>query len=157
MHTVPALYSWHPPSPSQRPFVEHEVLPLSVQMPRGSGVDAAMGEQRPMAEGRAQLEHAPAQGPSQHTPSTQKPLAQSVVAWQLCPRGFGPQLPFTQACPGWHSSSVVHEVAQAPFEQLYGQQFWTPAARQVPLPSHVPAVLRRDPAHDGCEQIVSAA
>jgi hypothetical protein len=151
------LYVWQPPSPSQRPFVEQALFPLSTQTPRGSGVAAGMGEQWPIAEGSAQLTHAPPQGPSQHTPSTQKPLAQSVVAWQLCPTGFGPQLPFTQACPSWHWSSVWQDVAQAPFEQRYGQQFWTPGARQTPLPSHVPAVLRRDPAHDGGAQIVSAA
>jgi hypothetical protein len=82
-HGVPALYVWHPPSPSQRPFVEQALFPLSMQTPRGSGVAAGMGEQRPIAEGSAQLRQAPPQGPSQHTPSTQKPLPQSVVAWQL--------------------------------------------------------------------------
>jgi hypothetical protein len=42
-----------------------------------------MGEQRPIAEGREQVKQAPAHGPSQHTPSTQKPLPQSVAAVQL--------------------------------------------------------------------------
>jgi hypothetical protein len=128
-----------------------------MQTPRGSGVAAGMGVQRPIADGSAQLRHAPPQGPSQHTPSTQKPLAQSVVAWQLWPRGFGPQLPFTHACPAWQSSSIWQETAQALFEQLYGQQFCTPGARQAPLPSQVAAVLRREPAHDGGAQMVSAA
>jgi hypothetical protein len=48
-------------------------------------------------------------------------------------------------------------VAQAVPAHLYGQQFCTPGARQVPEPSQVPAVSRRVPAHDGGEQIVSAA
>jgi hypothetical protein len=51
----------------------------------------------------------------------------------------------------------VHFVAQAFPAQRKGQQFCTPGARQVPTPSQVPAVSRREPAHDGGEQIVSAA
>ena len=117
-HSVPALYVWHPPSPSHRPFVEQTAAPLSWQTLRGSGVAAGIGVQRPIAEGSAQLTHAPPHGPSQQTPSTQKPLAQSVAASQLWPTGFGPQLPFTQACPSWQSPSIVHEVALAPFEHM---------------------------------------
>jgi hypothetical protein len=91
---------------------------LSWQTPRGSGVAAGMGVQCPIAEGSAQLTHAPPHGPSQQTPSTQKPLAQSVAASQLWPTGFGPQLPLTQAWPAWQSPSFMQVVAHAPIEQL---------------------------------------
>jgi hypothetical protein len=87
-------------------------------MPRGSGVLAGLGEQWPIDDGSAQLRQAPAQGPSQQTPSTQKPLPQSVALVQLWPIGFGPQLPLTHACPSWQSVSTVHVVAQAPFEHM---------------------------------------
>ena len=48
-------------------------------------------------DGSAHVEHEPPQAPSQHTPSTQKPLAHSLAPAQVWPRGFGPQLPATQA------------------------------------------------------------
>jgi hypothetical protein len=97
-HSVPALYVWQfPPTPSQRPFVEQELAPMSLQRPRGSGVLAGAGAQRPIDDGSAQERHGPPHGPSQQTPSTQKLLAQSVVVVQLWPRDFAPQLPFVQA------------------------------------------------------------
>jgi hypothetical protein len=58
-----------------------------------------MEAQRPIDDGSAQLRHAPWQVSAQQTPSTQKPLLQSVPfaqAWPLC---LGPQLPPTQAWP----------------------------------------------------------
>jgi hypothetical protein len=76
------LYVWHPPTPSHRPFVEQAPAPLSVHAPRGSGAACGTGAQCPIDDGSAQLRHAPPQGPSQHTPSVQKPLAQSVALAQ---------------------------------------------------------------------------
>jgi hypothetical protein len=137
-------------------LVEQSAAPLSLQTPRGSGVAAGRGEQRPIADGSEQLEHAPPHGPSQHTPSTQKLLPHSDAAAQLWPSALSPQLPWTHACPDWQSSSTVHDVAHAPFEQLKGQQFCTPGARHAPLPSQVPAVLSRPPAQVGGAQTVSA-
>jgi hypothetical protein len=138
------------------PFTPHEAAPWSRHTPRGSAAPAGTGEHRPIAEGRTHVEHEPPQAPSQQTPSTQKPLTQSPAPAHVWPRFRRPQLPALQVCPGWQSSSVLHVVAHAPSAHRYGQQFWTPGARQVPLPSHVPAVLRRAPAHEGGAQMVSA-
>jgi hypothetical protein len=110
----------------------------------------------PIAEGRAHERQAPWQGSAQHTPSTQKVLAHSVPFTHDCPFCLGPQLPATQACPAWQSASVVHFVLQAPAAHLKGAQARTPGGRQTPLPSQVPAVFRRSPAHVGAWQIVSA-
>jgi hypothetical protein len=116
-----------------------------------------MAAQRPIDEGSAQLLHAPPQASAQQTPSTQKLLSHSLAAAHVWPGGLSPQLPATQAWPGWQSSSIVHFVAQAVPLQRYGQQFCTPGARHTPRPSQVPAVSRRSPAHAGATQIVSAA
>jgi hypothetical protein len=150
------LYFWQPPTPSHMPFEPHEAAPLSEHAPRGSAAPAGTGEHRPIAEGNAHVVQEPPQAPSQQTPSTQKPLAHSLASAHVWPTFFNPQLPATQVWPGWQSSSVLQEVAHAPLPHRYGQQFWIPGARQVPLPSHVPAVLRRAPAHEGGAQIVSA-
>jgi hypothetical protein len=98
---------------------------------------------------------APPQATSQQMRSTQKPLAHSLALAHVWPTGLGPQLPATQTCPSWQSASLAQVVAHAPFVQVKGEQLWTPGARQAPLPSQVPDVLRRPPAHDGGVQIVS--
>jgi hypothetical protein len=151
------LYFRQPPAPSQVPFVPHDATPWSLHTPRGSAAPPATGAQRPIEDGSAQLLQVPSHASAQQTPSTQKPLAHSVAAAQVCPGGFGPQLPATHACPGWQSSSTVHFVTQALLLHRYGKQFCTPGARHAPRPLHVPAVSRRSPAHAGGVQIVSAA
>jgi hypothetical protein len=50
---------------------------------------------------------------------------------------------------------LLHFVLQAPAAQAKGGQSITPGALHVPCPSHVPAVLRRVPAHDGGTHTVS--
>jgi hypothetical protein len=50
---------------------------------------------------------------------------------------------------------VLHFVLHAPAAHAKGGQSMTPGALQVPWPSHVPAVLRRVPAHDGGTHTVS--
>jgi hypothetical protein len=98
-------------------LVAQAAAPWSLHDARGSAAPAGTGVQWPIDEGSAQLEHAPSHAPSQHTPSTHAPLAHSAALAQVWPSGFGPQLPSTQAWPGWQSSSVAHDVAHAPFDE----------------------------------------
>jgi hypothetical protein len=53
---------------------------------------------------------APWQATLQHTPSVQKPDAQSVFFAQKAARGFGPQLPLTHFTPFAQSASALHAV-----------------------------------------------
>src|SRR6185437_5296327 len=99
----------------------------------------------PGDEASAQLRQAPVQALSQQTPSTQNPERHSPAAAQVWPFSLGPQLPFTQARPVSQSAFVVQRELHAPLTQAKGVQGWTPGGRQVPSPSHVPAVLRRLP------------
>jgi hypothetical protein len=124
---------------------------------RGSAAPAGTGVHLPIAEGSAQVRHAPWQASPQQTPSTQNVLAHSEPFMQLWPTCLGPQLPATQAWPVWQSASVTHLVSQAPLEHLKGAHTCTPGGRHTPLPLQVPAVSRRSPAHDGAAQMVSAA
>src|SRR5690348_458762 len=87
-HWVPGWYSWQAPVPSQTPFVPHIVGPLSVHSPCGS-VLTAIGPQLPvLPEPFNAAVHAlqtPEQAESQHTPSAQNVLRQSVPAAQVWP------------------------------------------------------------------------
>jgi hypothetical protein len=153
---VPAAYLRQLPAPSQTPSVPQVAAPLSVQVPRGSAAPAGAGVHRPIAEGSAQVRHAPWHASAQHTPSTQKVLAHSDPLAQLWPLAFGPQLPLTHAWPAVQSASLVHFVLHAPAAHLNGAHTCTPGGRHTPLPSHVPAVSSRSPAQAGAAQIVSA-
>ena len=113
--TVPGLYFWQPPLPSQRPFVPHVVAPWSAQTPFESTAPAASGVQWPIVEASAQLLHAPSHLPSQHTPSAQKPEAHSLPFVQFAPFIFWPQLPFTHCWPLAQSLVCVQASKQAPF------------------------------------------
>lgn len=126
-------------------------------MPRGSAAPAASGWQVPSAEGSAQLRQAPWQASAQQTPSTQKPLAQSWAAAQVCPFDFGPQVPLTQLWPLMQSASFWQWLTQALSTHWNGSQSCSPGDRQAPTPSQVPAVLSRTPLHDGATQTVWAA
>jgi hypothetical protein len=112
-HVVPALYLRHAPAPSQVPSAPQDAAPWSLQTERGSAAPAGTAAQWPIDEASAQLLQAPVHASAQQTPSTQKPLAHSVAAAQVWPRGLGPQLPATQAWPGSQSSSVAHFERQA--------------------------------------------
>jgi hypothetical protein len=154
---VPGSYLRQPVAPSHLPSVPQLLAPLSTQTLRGSTTPAGTGVQRPMAEGRAQLRQAPAQAPSQQTPSTQKLLTHSPAAVHGWPLGLGPQLPLWQTWPATQSASAVQRAMQAPSLHRYGAQLRTPGAWQRPRPSQVPAVLSRAPLHDAGTQTVSAA
>jgi hypothetical protein len=151
------LYFWQPPAPSQRPFVAHEGAPWSAHTPRGSTAPIVMGVQWPMADERAQLTHPPVQAPSQQTPSTHMFELHSASAAQAVPRLFLPHSPFTQACPLSQSASDLQLSVHSPSAHRNGAQLRTPCGRHVPVPSHVPGVLRRVPVHEAGRHTVSAA
>jgi hypothetical protein len=154
-HWVPIGYFAQPPAPSHRPFVPQLVAPWSLQTLRLSTVFAGKGVHVPRADVSAQLRHAPPQASLQHTPSTQKPDAQSEACAQVVPFVCLPQLWFTQATVGAQSAFVLHVWLQAPAAHAYGGQSWTPGALHAPCPSHVAAVLSRVPAHEGGTHTVS--
>ena len=157
-HTVPIRYLRQLPAPSHRPSVPHDDAPWSAHVTRGSAEPAGISVQRPSEDGSEQLRHDPVQASAQHTPSTQKLLAQSADTVHGWPIAFGPQLPFTHEWPATQSSSLVHLLMQPLLAHLYGAQFCTPGVRQVPRPLQVPAVLMRSPAaHDAGTQTVSGA
>jgi hypothetical protein len=52
---------------------------------------------------------APWQATLQHTPSAQKPDAQSVFFTHTAARGLGPQLPLTHLTPLMQSPSALHD------------------------------------------------
>ena len=116
--------------------------PWSVQTFRGSLVPPGIAVQVPMAVDSAQLRQLPVHAESQQTPSTQKPVAHSPAPLHDCPFGLRPQLPFWQDWPPTQSASVAQRLRQAPPEQRNGAQLSSPCARQIPSPSHVPAVFR---------------
>jgi hypothetical protein len=155
--TVPARYLRHAPAPSQVPSVPQEAAPWSTQLRRGSWAPAATGVQCPSVDVRAQLRQAPWQAVSQQTPSTQKPLPQSLLATHDWPRLLGPQLPFTHEWPATQSASLAHRPRQAPPLQWKGEQACTPGGRQVPTPSQAPAVSTWSPLQTGARQTASAA
>jgi hypothetical protein len=73
----------------------------------------------PRPPGMSHASHWPVQPPSQHTPSTQKPLLQSVPAVQVCP-SFFTQLPASgevasaQIEPAAHVASLQHTLPPGP-------------------------------------------
>jgi hypothetical protein len=157
-HTVVTGYFWQPPAPSHRPLVPHDGAPMSLHMPRGSVLPMTMGVHFPRDAASEQLRHAPAQGMSQQTPSTQLPLWQSAFAPQAFPSLILPHFLLTHWCPGSHCASVVHSIVQAPSAHRKGAQLATPGGWHVPAPSHTPGRLRRSgPAHEGAMHCVSAA
>ena len=112
-HGVPTAYLRHPPAPSQRPSVPHEVAPWSLQTLRLSTAPAASGVHLPFDDVSAQLRHEPVQAVSQQTPSAQKPDLQSVPTVQIPPGWRGPHLPPTHATPAMQSASEAQVSLQA--------------------------------------------
>jgi hypothetical protein len=87
-HVVPVCHSRHAPAPSQVPSRLHvdfasgpqDGCPVAGMLPAGTSVHV------PTLFGRLQARHvSPLQSWSQHTPSTQKPLAQSLGAAHEAP------------------------------------------------------------------------
>ncbi len=77
-HTVPLLYLWHAPAPSQAPVYPQEEGASAAHSLSGS-LPAWMGPQAPSEPlpflARVHAEQVPAHAVSQQTPSAQKPLA----------------------------------------------------------------------------------
>jgi hypothetical protein len=143
--TVPTACLRQAPAPSQRPSVPHVEAAWATQVRRGSAAPAGASEQAPIADASAHVRHAPAHAFSQHTPSTQKPLAQSPPAAQARPLPFLPQLPLWQTLGATQSSSFAQRLMHSPPTQRNGLQSRTPGCRQLPRPSQVPAVVNRSP------------
>src|SRR5258708_6304691 len=127
-------------------------------MPRGSGMPAAMGQQVPSWPTRLHDTQAPLQVDSQQTPSKQWPSSHSSSLVQAAPLGLGPQLPFTQACPGEQSALVVQAAAQAFLAWSQGngtQSFRLPGTqRPVPLQTLIPVTAA--PSQVPARQVVPA-
>jgi hypothetical protein len=141
---VPGAYLRQAPFPSQAPSVLQALLPRSMQARRGSGAPLSAGVHLPGTAPSAQERQGPWQLSAQQTLSTQKVLAHSTPVWQGWPSPFLPQLRLSrmQTMPGAQSLSVAQVAWQAPvtIEQAKGAQGKGPPSRQVPRPSHRPAV-----------------
>lgn len=117
-------------------------IDIVAQAFRGSLAPAGVKVQRPIDPGEAQLRQEPEQGRLQHTPSTQLPFWQSVLATQACPStSFEPQLLFTQACPSLQSVSTAQVDGQPPFTQRKFPQSRGSGAVQLPIPSQTRTVF----------------
>jgi hypothetical protein len=68
-----------------------------------------MGQQVPLRSGRAHDTQPPWQATLQHTPSAQKPDAQSAFLAQFAPFIFSPQLALTHCWPLVHWLDWVHD------------------------------------------------
>jgi hypothetical protein len=85
----------------------------------------------------------------QHTPSAQKPEAQSSFLPHFAPFIFKPQLPFTHCCPGAQSLDCVHVSKHAPLASSHenGAQIVDGAGLQCPAPSHASSSMTATPSH----------
>jgi hypothetical protein len=68
----------------------------------------------PALPGSAHDRQVPVQVVPQHTPCSQNPELHSAALPQVPPRGFLPQLPFTQVSGGTHSASFAQMVRHLP-------------------------------------------
>jgi hypothetical protein len=107
-HTVPAAYSWQPPTPSQAPVRPQLAAPASLQVPVGSAEPDGTGAQVPSADDSAQDMQLPAQAVRQQTPCAQKPVAHSVPSPQVAPGDLRPHEPPTHTDGDWQSASAAH-------------------------------------------------
>ena len=64
-------------------------------------------------------------------------LAHSPALEQAWPFAFGPQLPFTHACPLTQSASLAQRLMHAPSAHRNGEQFCAPGGRQLPTPLQI--------------------
>jgi len=87
-------------------------VPSPAHTARGATGWPFTGEQAPFVAGRLHASHCPAQLPSQHTPSTQRPDAHCAPAVQLLPSGrsVGQLIVGVPAqTPASHVSLTVHD------------------------------------------------
>jgi hypothetical protein len=102
-----------PPIPSHRPVWPQVAMAVAAQIPCGSLLFAAIGQQVPIRPLWSQLTQAPVQATLQQNPSAQKFEAHCAALVQTAPMGFGPQLPATHLVPVAQSASEVQVMTQA--------------------------------------------
>ena len=126
-HVPPSDFSaTHAPKEQTRPALQslserhgawHEDWPLhtpALHSEAGS-VPSAYGVQPPTSPATLQASHVPLHAPLQHTPSTQKPEAQSAPWEQVRPLPFGPaQFPPAQLPLPLHSALEAQVASQVP-------------------------------------------
>jgi hypothetical protein len=147
---VPAGQRRHAPAPSHVPSSPQlNVVCCGHSLP--GSVPAVIGRHRPLAAPVIVPTHAvqPAvHAVSQHTPSTQLPLAHSVPAAHTVPLVFGVThtLPI-QDPPGAQSVFAVHDVLHVVVPQAYEPHDVVVAVWHVPAPSQVRAGVCVVPLH----------
>jgi hypothetical protein len=132
-----------PRVPEHFPSRPHVALSSTSHLPLGSENPAATAEQVPAFPARLHFSQAWSHFSLQHTPSVQKPLAQSASAEHVfpaaslqapdvCPTGI------THSDPGAQSPEFLHETRHnfVAASQRYGEHAVWEAAAQVPCPSH---------------------
>jgi hypothetical protein len=96
------------------------------------------------------------QAPSQHTPSTQKPVPHWVSALHaLAWANFTTHMPAEHQRPAWQFESVVHVPLQAVAPQVYGAHACVCAAGHDPCPSHVAARVAVAAVHEAVRHVVA--
>ena len=113
LHVVSGPHLLHAPLPSQVPLFPQACMSLAGQLFSLSATPAGTLLQTPTLPGTLQARHTPVQASSQHTPSAQLLLAQSVATLQVAPRRFGPQRRSVHMLGETHSESDAHESKQA--------------------------------------------
>jgi hypothetical protein len=89
------------------------------------------------------------QAVAQQMPCSQNPDRQSVVAVQVPPGGFFPQLVLTQKFPDVQSVFAAQVLLQLPpVPHRKGSQGCVLPAMHLPAPSHSEASVSVDPAHE---------
>ena len=115
---APALQNFPSLQSASRAHGEAQApAPLQVKAPHSlpGSVPGASAVQPPSSPGTLQAWQVPVQAALQHTPSTQKPEAQSAPAAQERPLPFGPlQLPASQVLAFLHSPLSRHAASQLP-------------------------------------------
>jgi hypothetical protein len=146
-HDVPAAYFSHVPAPSHAPFIPQLAAPWSAHWFSGS-CPCGTGEHVPSLPGTAHDWHVPVHAAPQQMPCSQKPDMQSVVAVQVPPAGFFPQLPLRHRFPPEQSAFVVQVLRQvASVLHWNGVQARIVPGTQTPAPSQVGLGVNVAPVH----------
>ncbi len=157
---VPASQRRQAPAPSHVPSNPQLSVDSCMHSLPGS-VPAVTGRHWPSAAPVIAAAHAlqlPVHAVSQHTPSTQLPLAHSEPAAHTVPLVFGAtHVVPTQALPGAQSATDVHDVLHVVVPHAYAPHDVVLAVWHVPAPSQVLAGVCVVPLHDAVPQLVPAA
>jgi hypothetical protein len=146
-HEVPPAYRRQAPLPLQKPSYEQLVLPMSWQVPWGSGEPLATLLQVPSEAASPHDWQAPWQAVPQQKPWAQNPERHSAGPPQVCPFPLSPHEPPMQTAGEAQSVSTVQAFLQTFVPHWYGKQGVAFGFTQVPAPLQVePAVKVVDPA-----------